>query len=216
MKKYDLHTHTKYSLCSNLEPSLLLKLAVKKGLDGIAVTDHNSIKGALTARKLNKNKDFEVIIGSEIKTDKGEVLALYIDEEIRPGDFEDVIDSIKKQGGLAAIAHPFTIGLLRKRAKLDFDKIKNKIDAIETFNSRMIFDFLNKKAQTVAEKFNIAQTAGSDSHFRWEIARAFTIFDGDLRKALKNRKTEVQGSNSLSLLYRSFSFFEKYLIRKLF
>lgn len=214
--KYDLHIHTNYSACSSLEPSLLLKTAIEKGLDGIAVTDHNTTKGALETKKLNKNKNFEVIIGEEIMTDKGEVIALYLKKEIKPGRFEDVIYEIKKQNAFAVIAHPFTIGIFRKKTKVDFSKIRKSIDGIETFNGRMIFSFSNKKAERVAEKLKITKTAGSDAHFAFEVGRAFTIFEGDLRKAIKNRKTETEGTISWALINRSFSFFEKYIIKKFF
>ena len=79
--KYDLHIHSKYSACSNSSLKDIIKKAKKTSLDGIAITDHNIIKGALEAKKLNKNKDFEVIVSSEIKTDNGEILAYYINEE---------------------------------------------------------------------------------------------------------------------------------------
>ena len=59
--KYDLHNHTNHSPCSNLKPEILLKFVEKRGMNGIAVTDHNTIKGALEVKKLNKDKDFEVI-----------------------------------------------------------------------------------------------------------------------------------------------------------
>jgi len=214
--KYDLHIHTKYSPCSNLKPHILLKTAIKKGLNGIAVTDHNTIKGALAVKKLNKNKDFEVIVGEEIKTNKGEILAYYLNKEIKPGNFEEVLENIKQQNALAVIAHPFTVGICRRKTKIAFKKIKNKIDAIETFNARNIFNYSNKKAQSLAKKLNLAQTAGSDAHFAFEIGKAFTIFDSSLRIALKNKKTEIQGSNSLATLSRPLSFVEKYIIKKLF
>src|SRR3990167_1868027 len=66
MLKYDLHMHTCYSKCSNLRPEILLKTAKERGLNGIAVTDHNTIEGALRIKNLNKDKNFEVIIGEEI------------------------------------------------------------------------------------------------------------------------------------------------------
>ena len=81
--KYDLHTHTNYSKCSNLKPEILLKIAKKRGLNGLAVTDHHKIKGALKVSKLNRDKNFEVIIGEEVTTDFGEVLAYYINKEIK-------------------------------------------------------------------------------------------------------------------------------------
>ena len=63
--KYDLHVHTKYSKCSNLKPSVILKRAKEKGLNGIAIADHNTIKGALEVKKLNKGNSFEVIVGED-------------------------------------------------------------------------------------------------------------------------------------------------------
>ncbi|MBW2977454.1 PHP domain-containing protein [Candidatus Woesearchaeota archaeon] len=207
--KYDLHIHTKYSPCSTLKPHILLKPAIKKGLDGIAVADHNTIKGSLAVKKLNKNKDFEVIVGEEIKTDKGEILAYYLTEEIEPGNFEEVLEKIKQQNALAVIAHPFTVGITRKKTKINFSKIKNKIDGIETFNARNIFNHSNKKAELLAKKLNLAQIAGSDAHFAFEIQRAVTIFDGALRKAIKNKNTRTQGTNFLAFPIRSLSVFPK-------
>ena len=83
MKKYDLHIHTKYSPCSNLDPNLILKIAKKLKLDGIAITDHNNMKGAIKTYKLNRNKDFEVIKATELKTNKSEIIALYLNKEIK-------------------------------------------------------------------------------------------------------------------------------------
>jgi predicted metal-dependent phosphoesterase TrpH len=80
--KYDFHTHTKYSADGYIEPKILVKVAAKVGLTGIAVTDHNTIKGGLEAKKY-ENNEIEVIVGSEILTDKGEVIGIFLTEEIR-------------------------------------------------------------------------------------------------------------------------------------
>ena len=192
--KYDLHVHTHYSKCSNLKPELLLKIAKKRGLDGIAVTDHNTIKGALKAKKLNKDKRFEVIVGEEISTNAGEVLAYYVKKEIKKGNFFSVLEEIKRQGALASLSHPFRTSLNpNHRFKYPIEKIKNKIDAIEVFNARNL-PGNNGKSQKAAKKFKIPGTAGSDAHFKFEIATAYTIFDGDLRKAIKDNKTGFKGT----------------------
>ena len=204
--RYDLHIHTKYSKCSLLPPKILLKKAKEKCLNGIAVTDHNTIKGALETKKLNKDKNFEVIVGEEIKTDKGDVIGLYLKKEIKPGKFEDVIKEIKKQGGLVVIPHPFTsIGILRRSIKLKFEDIKDKIDAIETFNARFFFKFENLKAKIKAKELNIAETGGSDAHFCFEVGRAYTEFGGSLRKALKNKVAVSKGSILLAFPARVLS-----------
>jgi len=192
--KYDLHTHTFYSRCSSLKPEILLKLAKKLSFDGIAVTDHNTIKGGLAVKKLNKDKDFEVITGSEIETPQGSILAYYINKDIKSKDLFEVLDEIKKQGGLAAIAHPFRLSPnSRHRFRYPIEKIKNKIDAIEAFNARNL-PGNNKKAIKLADKLNIPKIAGSDSHFPFELGKAYTLFEGSLRKALKQNKTKIKGT----------------------
>lgn len=206
MNKYDLHCHTKYSNCSFLPPRILLKQAKKKGLNGVAVCDHNTIKGALETKKLNKDKNFEVIIGQETSTEKGHVLGLYLKKPIKPGKFEEVIKQIKAQKGLVIIPHPFSkVGFLRRAFKLDFNQLKNKIDAMETFNARFFFPFENKAGKQKAEQLNIAQTGGSDGHFCFEVGRAYTEFQGDLRTALKNKKTKSNGSILLAIPSRCLS-----------
>lgn len=192
--KYDLHTHTHYSKCSNLKPELLLKIIKKRGLNGIAITDHHTIKGAKKVSKINKDKDFEVIVGEEITTDIGEVLVYYVQNEIKERDFFSVVDEVKKQDALISISHPFRTSINPyHHFKEPIEKIKNRIDAIEVFNARNL-PGNNGKAQKVAKKLNLAGTAGSDSHFAFEIATAYTIFNDDLRKAIKKNKTEFKGT----------------------
>lgn len=195
MLKYDLHSHTNYSKCSNLRPEVLLKTAKKRGINGIAVTDHGTIKGALKVKKLNKDKNFEVILGEEIKTQYGDVLAYYIKNHIKTTDFFQMIEEVKKQNGLIIIPHPFRTYLTPgHKFKLPLSKVKNKIDGIECFNARVVLSGDNKKANNIANKLNIAKTGGSDSHFKFEIATGYTLFEGNLRKALKNRKTKAKGT----------------------
>lgn len=193
--KYDLHIHTHYSRCSNLKPLTILKLAKKHELDGIAIADHHEIKGALEAKRLNKDKNFEIIIGEEISTNYGDVLVYYLSKKIDSVDFFAVVKEARKQNALVAIAHPFRTTLLHDhKFKLPIDKIKKNIDAVEAFNARMMFPWNNAKADEIAEKLNIAKTAGSDAHFFFEVGNGYTIFDGGLRDALKKKKTGVDGT----------------------
>jgi len=210
MKTYDLHIHSKYSACSNLKLKIILKFAKKRKLDGIAVTDHNTMKGALQLKKLNKDKNFEVVLGEEIMTDNGEILAYYIQEEIKPGRFEDVIDKIREQDSLAAIAHPFTF--IRK-IKLKKPPSK-KIDAVEVFNGRELFPKASRKASLLAKKLKVAKIAGSDAHFFFEIGKGTTLFNDSLRNAILKKKTIVKGRYRPEIIGLGFSVILKDILRK--
>ena len=210
--KYDLHTHTRYSKCSNLKPEILLKLAKKHKLDGIAITDHNEIKGALEVKKLNKDKNFEVIVGEEISTNYGDVLVYYLNKKVDVIDFYEVIYEAKKQGALITVAHPFRTTLINNhKFKLPLEKVKNKIDAIECFNARTLPGD-NSKANNIANELRIAKTAGSDAHFFFEVGTACTIFDDDLRDAIKSKKTEVYGTIKFGTFGGALSYLKKRLI----
>lgn len=194
MKAYDLHFHTQYSPCSNLDPKLALKIAKKRGLNGIAVTDHDEIKGAYQIKKLNKDKDFEVVIGSELSVNGGHIVALYINELPKKLDFYSVVDGVKEQGGLLILAHPFD--LTRKHFNSKFINENRKyFDGIEVFNSREISNVFNKMAEKSRKQFNFAAVGGSDSHFSFEIARARTFFEEDLYKSIKKKQTFGSGTN---------------------
>ena len=204
--------HTHYSKCSNLKPDIILKLAKKYKIDGIAITDHHEIKGALEVKKLNKDKDFEVIIGEEISTNYGDVLVYYLKKKIDAIDFYEVVDEARKQGALITIAHPFRTTLIHNhKFKLPLEKVKNKIDAVECFNARTLPGD-NAKANKIADKLSIAKTAGSDSHFFFEIGTACTIFDNDLRDAIKSKKTEVYGTIKFGTFGGALSYLKKRLI----
>ncbi|HZX45300.1 MAG TPA: PHP domain-containing protein [Candidatus Nanoarchaeia archaeon] len=209
--RYDLHIHTYNSACSTLRPETILKAAKRVGLDGIAVGDHNTVKGGQEVKKLNKDKDFEVIPSIEVSTDRGHVLGLYIREEIKSREFFSVTDEIKKQGGIVILAHPFRV-LPHLRAKIKGVDLKKCLDGIECFNARTSY-FSNRSAVKTADKFNLAKTGGSDSHFSFEIGRSYTVFEGDLRDAVRKRKTQACGSNVTGLMGSSFSFFKKHIFR---
>jgi len=207
---YDLHIHTHYSKCSNLKPETILKLAKKHKFDGIAITDHHEIKGALEVKKLNKDKNFEVIVGEEISTNYGDVLVYYLSQKINEIDFLAVIDEVKKQNALISIAHPFRTTLIHNhKFQLPLYEVKDKIDAIECFNARTLPGD-NKKANVAADRLNMPKTAGSDSHFFFEIGTAYTIFDDDLRKAIKRKETKVDGT----IMFGAFGGALSYLSKK--
>jgi predicted metal-dependent phosphoesterase TrpH len=194
--KYDLHSHSKYSSDGFLNPEKIVKVARKRGLSGIAVTDHDTIKGGIEAKKYETD-DFKVIIGSEVSTSKGEIIGLFLSEEIKSNNFYDVIDEIKAQDGLIVVPHPFDE--LRKSASLKKEDYK-LVNNIEIFNSRCVENKYNKKAELFAKKNNFGVTGGSDAHFANEIGNAGVIIEkDDIKNAILKNDLQVFGKRSTPL-----------------
>jgi len=216
--KYDLHIHTYNSACSVLRSETILKVAKKVGLDGIAITDHDTIKGGVGVSKANKDRDFDVIPGIEVYTDRGHVLGFYVNEEIRSREFFGVVDEIKKQGGIVVIAHPFRL-MPMLRSKFKGVDVKKYLDAVECYNGRTSY-LANKQSNKFADKLSLAKIGGSDAHFSFEIGKAITVFEGDLRSAIKNGKTRAElgdkmiGNTLTGLTGSTLSFFYKRLFRR--
>lgn len=191
--RFDLHSHSKYSYDSISEPKNIVSIAKGLGLDGIAITDHNTIKGGLAAKEY-ETSDFEVIVGAEIHTLKGEVIGLYLSEEIESRYFSEVIEEMRAQGAIIIIPHPFDE---RRDSTLHpKDDMANLIDGVEGYNSRCTHQLFNELAVTYADAHNLAVVAGSDAHCTREIGNAWTICEGDLREAILQRKTQIYGVQS--------------------
>ncbi len=194
--KYDLHSHSKYSSDGILDPKKIIKVAVKKGLDGIAVTDHNTIKGGLEAKKYETD-NLKVIIGSEVMTTKGEVIGLFLSEEIKSNDFYDVVDEIKAQNGIVVLPHPFDEW---RYASFPDKEDAKYINNIEIFNSRCVKDKYNDNARKFAEKYKLGVTGGSDAHFANEIGHAGVIIETeDTYEAILKSDLQVFGKTSTNL-----------------
>lgn len=197
--KADLHIHSRYSNDSFSSIKKILKRAKKKGLNVIAITDHNTIEGAIEAKKIASDFGLEVIIGEEITTKEGDVIALFIKKSILSGkNILETIKEIKEQGGLVIIPHPDT-WFLKSVSHETLFKIFNEIDGIELLNSA--WTTKNKKEENkVLNKlfFNLAEVSGSDAHLANHVGCAYTVFPGqkseDLYRAIKERKTISSGS----------------------
>jgi len=174
--KYDFHTHSKYSADGRGEPELMVKKAIEQGLSGIAVTDHNTIRGGVEAKKY-ETSDFEVIVGSEIMTDRGEVIGLFLSEEVKSKSFMDVVDEIKDQNGFVVVPHPFDT--IRGKSVFPKEEDVRFIDNMEVFNSRCVLTNYNKKAANFAGKNAVNIIAGSDAHFLREIGSGGVVTESE-------------------------------------
>lgn len=175
----ELHCHSTYS-DGHMSPKEILMLAKKEKIDIVAITDHNEINGALEAEKTRKPGDPFIIPGIELTTSYGHLLAYFIRRKIVSKNFDDMINEIHDQGGLAIMAHPIHIPILRQIRGKDIkfppeDKLK-LADGIETYNAES-GKKANEEALKLAKRLNTkTQTAGSDAHFLSEIGTAKTYF----------------------------------------
>jgi predicted metal-dependent phosphoesterase TrpH len=165
----DFHTHTFISKDSLTTPERLIKAARSKRLDRVVVTDHNSISGALAAQVLDPEL---IIIGEEIMTTKGEILAAYVKEEIPRGLTPvETIQRLRDQGAFISLSHPFDTWRNGAWKEADLQEIVPLVDAIEVFNARCASVAENQRAADYAQAHHLPGTAGSDAHAAFELGK---------------------------------------------
>ncbi|NHJ39239.1 MAG: PHP domain-containing protein [Asgard group archaeon] len=171
MVRIDMHIHTNYSDGTDSVVELI-RHAEKIGLDGIAITDHDTFEGLHKA--LDVETDLIIIPGIEISTSKGHILAYGLtDGEIEIGlSPKETVDIIHKMGGIAVAAHPFDP--FRLGIKKEIYEVK--CDALEVINGCITIKHYNKKAFKTALKLDMPMVAGSDGHLIEEIGICWTDF----------------------------------------
>jgi hypothetical protein len=169
--KIDLHVHTWYSYDSLINLKELVFYAKKRGLDGVAITDHDTIEGVI---KMTKQTDFLIIPGIEVSSSKGHILGLNVQTPIPPNlSVEETVEEIHEAGGLAVACHPkaFFKGSLGKY-------VNSQFDAVEVINSAALpFNRSIQYSRKLASVLGIPQIAGSDAHYAPEIGYAYTLID---------------------------------------
>ncbi|MCX8195293.1 MAG: PHP domain-containing protein [Candidatus Micrarchaeota archaeon] len=202
----DLHVHTCYSIDSLAQPEAMLEAAVKKKLSAIAITDHNEIEGAIqAARAARKNRlPLQVIIGEEVATSEGDLLVYFLKKKIEGGSLGEVLAEAKRQGAITCAAHPYDA----KRHGIQLERLQpellQKIDAIETFNARVLLPKHNELAGKFAARFQKPFIAGSDAHHPSEVGTAYTEFSGIRkidRKNILSSGRQVSGNHSAPLVH---------------
>lgn len=172
MSRYDLHLHTFRSSDSLTTYDAVIKRVQQRGLTGIAVTDHNTIRGA---RELAEIAPFPVIIGEEIRTREGEIIGYFLEEEVPRGlGLEESIRRVHEQGGVVAVPHP--LDSIRRSSALGENVLRrviSQIDLIEGQNGRSVVPADNLRARKMAAEFGKPMTAGSDAHAPFEIGRCY-------------------------------------------
>jgi len=196
--RLDLHTHSRHSPDSRLDPRDIVRQAKSLGLDGIALTDHNAIAGVKEAKEYSKDLEGFVVIGAiEVSTTEGHILAYGVNEMI-PRDLspQETVERIIAQGGVAVAAHPYRFwsGLGEKVT------LETPFAIYEVQNARTSKRG-NGRATDLAARGGKGRTGGSDGHFIDEIGRAVTVLDERLQKeddilqALSGKRTDVAGTD---------------------
>ncbi|WKZ34807.1 MAG: PHP domain-containing protein [Anaerolineales bacterium] len=193
----EFHCHTNASQDSLTRPQDLIRAARRRGIDRLVITDHNSIAGARAAQLLDPQL---VIVGEEIMTTRGEILAAFVQERI-PAHLTpaETIQRLKEQGAFISVSHPFDE--LRKGGwrEKDLLEILPHVDAIEIYNSRCILPHFNRRAREFAIRHGLAGTVGSDAHAAFEVGRSLMLLDQfegpqGLRMAIREARYKVRWS----------------------
>ena len=201
MLKADLHMHTHFSHDSGAPSKSIVERCIKTGVNCIAVTDHNNIRGALEVQDL---APFQVIVGEEVKSSKGDIIGLFLKEEVPKGlSPMATVEAIKSQGGLVMVPHPFD--RLRPSAiKYDaLQEILPHVDIMESFNAHNLLMRDNEKAEGFTRHHNLIAAAVSDSHTPLELGRTYMEipdFDGtpeDFKRALAQARLTTRRANHI-------------------
>jgi predicted metal-dependent phosphoesterase TrpH len=175
----DLHCHTSASFDCLASPESQVRAAAARGLTHIAITDHDRIDGALRARDAAPD-GLTVLIGEEIKTADGDLVAVFLEQAVEPGlPARETIEAVRAQGGLVGIPHPFDTfrGSMLKDPGLE--AIGSLVDWIEAHNARVVGGSGNEKAAEFARELGLPGVAVSDAHSTLEVGVAYISVDGD-------------------------------------
>ncbi len=178
--RVDLHCHTMWSGDSTTTPDELAEAVAACALDVVCITDHHAIAGA---RRLAGELACRVVVGEEVRTQRGELIGWFLTERIAAGHSPlDTAASIRAQGGLVYVPHPFDPlrHNLHESALADLHA-SGLIDAVEAFNAKTSLPGLNARAGQWAAEHGVAAGAGSDAHVPGGFGAAFVEmpdFDG--------------------------------------
>jgi predicted metal-dependent phosphoesterase TrpH len=204
--KADLHIHTLASDGTSSVDDILAFVEHETDLDVIAITDHERIDAALAAREMARahGARFEVVIGEEVSTRGGHLLALFVEEPIRPWrSLRETIATIHEAGGLAIPSHPLVPyplcaqGFALRRLIADPDP-RVRPDGLETFNPTTLGRPWHGRVVRFAAEHGLAAIGDSDAHATAQIGQGWSTFPGrtaeDLRTAILERRTRSHGS----------------------
>jgi predicted metal-dependent phosphoesterase TrpH len=209
--KAEFHCHSIYSSDSLASFEKLISTACNKGIKKLAITDHSNIEGALLAKKMAPDL---IVVGEEVKTDRGEILAYFLSEGLPKGiKPEEAFKRLKDQGAFISLSHPFDSNR-EHWTEEEIERFLPYLDAIEVFNSRCMGKEPNARAFAFAISHNLGCMVGSDAHVHAEVGRSTLslpdFHDPDtLRAALKSARAETKLSSPLIHFTSRYAYIKK-------
>jgi len=204
LNKADIHMHTTFSDGLMTPEAVVEYAATETDLSVIAISDHDTIEGAVAARRYwqRYQRDFghlDLIVASEITSRDGDVLGLFLNDDVPAGlSAAETVEAIHAQGGLAIAVHPYSFllptivsGVKGWVHKLPFDGIETRNGTPTEFPSNYLAQWINRRRRTLPE------TGGSDAHYLSTIGQTYTLFPGrtaaDLRRAIETGQVRAEG-----------------------
>jgi predicted metal-dependent phosphoesterase TrpH len=193
--RFDLHVHSNFSDGQD-SVEAVIRAAVRRGLFGLSITDHDTLGGSQRALKIIREEKLDLVLipGAEVTTSEGHLLCLGI-EELPPRGFspEETADLAREQGGIAIVPHPYH----------PFRHAIGRIpdcDAVEVYNSKHLFGIANARARMGARHRHLPMVAGSDSHFAATVGLGVTdIQAADAEEAvaaIREGRTRIVGKRT--------------------
>ena len=192
--KFDFHLHSRFSYDSLSSITGILKASRRMELSGIALTDHEKMEGANKLESAKLSRDMLIIRGIEVKTEYGDMIGLFLRSPVITSSFHEFVLSVKKQGGIVVLPHPF------KTFQSIPEFVLKSIEIIEVQNSRLT-EAQNRKAVQFAMKRGIPMIAGSDAHRISQVGRSWVEFESidnmdDLKEQLLSGAGSIKGNSS--------------------
>jgi len=210
--------HTHFSPDSEVTPERLVARCIEVGLDCVAVTDHNTIEGALAVRAI---APFTVIIAEEVGSSEGEITGLFLTESIPRGLSPlETVRRIKEQGGLVSLPHPFDRFRQEVISRDALEQVVPYADIVEAFNSRNNLGADDRRAEELAREHGLLTSGVSDAHTTMELGRTYVEmpeFDGtpeDFKRALAQGRIVGRRMSPLIHVATTFTKLKKRVLRK--
>jgi len=188
----ELHVHTKHS-DGRSSVREVLNACIKKGIQIVSITDHDTINGSLEAIEIVRDEhlSIQVLPGIEVTTSSGHLLVYGVEEDVEKGmSIKETAERVRELGGVTAIAHPYQI---ERRGVALPARHMPYVDAVEVFNAKYVIGICNAMARKLAVRFSKSMIAGSDAHVAEHVGYGLTVIEGEVLEAIRNGRTEIKG-----------------------